>query len=133
MFPIALHISDSTLHILQCPSRASHSGRRTDFGNTAFPFQPPMAHQKDTHQHCTSIFVCFLSDHSVLPYSPRKVKHVSINRHKIPLFSGFFENIRQKDGLAVYIEYRKRNQRRPFHVSLLSENHAPAGGRKQFR
>ena len=42
MFPIALHISDSTLHILQCPSRIPHSGRRYSFGNAAFP--PSAAH-----------------------------------------------------------------------------------------
>ena len=37
MFPIALHISDSTLHILQCPSRLLSFGQR-----------------KQLRQHCLS-------------------------------------------------------------------------------
>lgn len=78
--PIALHIRDSTLHLLQCPSSLSPWAGKTTSATP--PFSPPAAHSRigeDTHRHCASIFlICcltFPSDYSsFITYPEHKVK-----------------------------------------------------------
>lgn len=56
--PIALHIRDSTLHLLQCPSSLSPWAGKTTSATP--PFSPLAAHGcigEDTHRHCASIFL----------------------------------------------------------------------------
>ena len=54
--PIALHICDSTLHLLQCPSGRLPLGGADRFGNTAFSFRRrPGLFGEGTHRYRTSI------------------------------------------------------------------------------
>ena len=80
MLPIALHIRDSTLHFLQCPSSFFPWAEKATSATPPFPLLPPTALLgEDTHRHCTSIFlICcltFPSDYpSFITYRSTKVK-----------------------------------------------------------
>lgn len=77
-FPIALHIRDSTLHFLQCPSRRPPGqGKRLRRHSLSPSCRPRQKNQKGTHRRRASIlFIVRPSPtySSFIPYCGRKVK-----------------------------------------------------------
>lgn len=90
--PIALHIRDSTLHLLQCPSNSPPWAEKIT--SAMPPFHPPAAHGffgGCTHRHRASILSSWLSLSLNLllfiPYPNRKVKHFRKKDHVLLFFA----------------------------------------------
>ena len=78
-FPIALHISDSTLHFLQCPSGRPPWAEKT--ASATPPFHPPAAQGfPKEYLSASHLYLILLSDvatdcSSFITYPTDKVKH----------------------------------------------------------
>lgn len=93
--PIALHIRDSTLHLLQCPSNLPPWAEKIT--SAMPPFHPPAAHGffgGCTHRHRASILSSWLS--------------LSLNLLLfIPYPNGKVKCFRKKDSILLFfVEYR---------------------------